>query len=34
LARIAENGRHLVRENYTFEKAVNMWEKMFNNIKN
>jgi glycosyltransferase involved in cell wall biosynthesis len=32
LARIAENGRHLVLENFTFEKTVRRWEKMFNNI--
>jgi glycosyltransferase involved in cell wall biosynthesis len=32
LARIAENGRHFVLENYTFEKTVERWEKIFNNI--
>ena len=32
LARIAENGRNSVRENYSFEKTVGRWKQIFNNI--
>jgi glycosyltransferase involved in cell wall biosynthesis len=32
LARIAEDGRKSVLENYSFEKTVDTWKKIINNI--